>query len=69
MTEESAAHLLWGVGALALVISALIAQRSDSRTILRALLAWAIIGTLIVIAVLYREEIGSAGAGIRSGLE
>ncbi|MCC2976048.1 hypothetical protein LK533_05085 [Sphingomonas sp. PL-96] len=67
MKQESAVHLLWGIGALTLVISALAAQRPDRRTIGRSLLAWAIIGTLILIAVLLREELGSAARGI-SGL-
>jgi hypothetical protein len=56
-------HLLWGVGALALVISALVAQRPSTRTVVRSLLAWAVIGTLILVAVLYREEFGRLAEG------
>lgn len=63
MTQGSAVHLLWGVGALALVISALVAQRPNARTVVRSLLAWAIIGALILVAVLYLEDLGRLAGG------
>lgn len=68
MTTGDSAYLLWGVGALVLAISALAAHRPTGSTVLRSLLAWAIIGGLIFAIVAYREELGRIASGIKRDL-
>ncbi|MCG7348725.1 hypothetical protein [Sphingomonas sp. ACRSK] len=71
MSLESSAELLWGIGALVLAVSALIARRPSRNTILRSLLAWLLIGAVIVLAVVSvyylsgtaEENEGSTGSG------
>ncbi|GAA0450141.1 hypothetical protein GCM10009095_17320 [Sphingomonas molluscorum] len=71
MSLESSAQLLWSIGALVLAVSALIARRPSRGTILRSLLAWLLIGALIVLAVVSvhylsgtaEENEGSTGFG------
>lgn len=71
MSLESSTELLWGIGALVLAVSALIARRPSRGTIARSLLAWLLIGAVIVLAVVSvhhlsgtsGENEGSTGSG------
>lgn len=71
MSLESSAELLWGIGALVLAVSALIARRPSRGTIARSFLAWLLIGAVIVLAVVSvhhlsgtsGENEGSTGSG------
>jgi aspartyl protease family protein len=58
VNADGQAQLLWGAGVLVLATSALMARRPSAGTILRSLLAWAIIGVLICVAVAYRHDLG-----------
>lgn len=71
MSLESSAELLWGIGALVLAVSALIARRPSRGTTLRSLLAWLLIGAVIALAAVsvhhlsgtVEENEGSTGSG------
>ena len=58
MNLESSAQLLWGVGALVLAVSALVARRPSRSTIIRSLLAWILIAALILLAVVSLHHLG-----------
>ncbi|MHA6723005.1 retropepsin-like aspartic protease family protein [Sphingomonas sp. RS2018] len=63
MTDDTVS-LLWGVGALALVISALTARRLSFREILRSLIGWAIIAGIAWAVIANRDRIEPMVAGI-----
>jgi aspartyl protease family protein len=71
VNADNQAQLLWGVGVLVLAISALAAQRPRAGTLLRSLLAWAVIGVLVLVVVAYRHELGGifGNIGSRLGLQ
>ncbi|MBB3910675.1 hypothetical protein GGQ81_001276 [Sphingomonas desiccabilis] len=58
MNLEDGAQVLWGIGALVLAISALAARRPSRGTIARSLLAWVLIGALILLATLGVHYLG-----------
>ena len=68
MSENQTINLLWGVGALVLVISAVAAHRMSLGQVVRALLGWAAIGLVAFIVVANRHEIGSILAGVSESL-
>lgn len=57
MNEFETVHLLWGIGALVLVISALSIRRANFGSLVRALLAWVLIFGVIFLVVDRREDI------------
>jgi aspartyl protease family protein len=57
VNADGQAQMLWGIGVLVLAVSALAARRPSSGTVVRSLLAWAAIGALIGLAVVYRHEL------------
>ncbi len=56
MTDDGAT-MLWGIGALVLVLSALTARRLSFGEIFRALLGWLVIGGVALTVVVNRERI------------
>lgn len=62
MSTDSA-NYLWAIGALVLAVSALAAQRASLGTIVRALISWAAIIGLIVIAMTQRDRIEALVTG------
>lgn len=71
MNSGDSVNLIWLVGVLMLVISALSVRRMSLGFVLRSILLWAAIILLVVIAVAHRSEIGAvfAAASERLGLE
>ena len=66
MSGFDTVHLLWGIGALVLVISALSVRRVSIGFVLKSLLAWALIALVLFLIIDRREELGAIARG---GLE
>lgn len=66
MSGFDTVHLLWGIGALVLVISALSVRRVSLSFVVKSLLAWALIALVLFLIIDRREELGVMA---RSGLE
>lgn len=66
MSGFDTVHLLWGIGALTLVISALAARRVSMGFVVRSLLAWALIALVLFVIFDRRDELGAIA---RSGFE
>ncbi|VXC96443.1 retropepsin-like aspartic protease family protein [Sphingomonas sp. AX6] len=66
MSGFDTVHLLWGIGALVLVISALAVRRVSIGFVVKSLLAWALIALVLFLIFDRREEIGAIARG---GLE
>lgn len=71
MNSNDSLNLVWLVGVLVLVISALSVRRMSFGFVVRSLALWAAIILLVVIAVAHRNEIGAvfAAASERLGLD
>lgn len=67
MTGDQGFELLWGIGALALVGSALFARRIPIGRALAMLLAWAAIFALGAVLFAFRGEIGDKWRMMRAG--
>ena len=66
MSGFDTVHLLWGIGALVLVISALAVRRVSIGFVVKSLLAWALIALVLFLIIDRREELGAIARG---GLE
>lgn len=66
MSGYDTVHILWGIGALVLVISALSVRRVSLGFVVKSLLAWALIALILFLIIDRREELGVMA---RSGLE
>lgn len=66
MSGFDTVHLLWGIGALVLVISALAVRRVSIGFVVKSLLAWALIALVLFLIIDRREELGVIARG---GLE
>lgn len=71
MNEWDSIDLIWLVGVLVLVLSALSVRRLSIGFVLRSLITWALIIVLTVLAVAHRHEIGAlfAAASARLGID
>ena len=71
MNSGDSLNLIWLVGVLVLVVSALSVRRMSFGFILRSILMWAAIILVAVVAVAHRGEIGAvfAAASARLGLD
>ena len=71
MSSWQTMDLIWLVGVLVLVLSALTARRLSLGFIIRSLATWAVIGLLAFVVVAHRHEIGAlfASATARLGLD
>lgn len=71
MSEWDSMDLIWLVGVLVLVLSALSVRRLSIGFVLRSLITWALIIVLTVLAVAHRHEIGAifAAASARLGID
>lgn len=66
MSGFDTVHLLWGIGALVLVISALAVRRVSIGFVVKSLLAWALVALVLFLIIDRREELGAIARG---GLE
>lgn len=71
MNEWDSIDLIWLVGVLVLVLSALSVRKLSIGFVLRSLVTWALIIVLTVLAVAHRHEIGAmfAAASARLGID
>ena len=71
MSSWDSMDLIWLVGVLVLVLSALSVRRLSIGFVLRSLITWALIIVLTVLAVSHRHEIGAlfAAASARLGID
>lgn len=71
MNEWDSMDLIWLVGVLVLVLSALSVRRLSIGFVVRSLVTWALIIVLTVLAVAHRHEIGAmfAAASARLGID
>lgn len=60
MNDDQTINLLWGIGALVLVVSALTARRVSFGMLIRSFLGWAAIAAIAWVAVIHRYEIEGA---------
>ncbi len=60
MSEDQSINLLWGIGALVLVLGALTARRVSFGMLIRSILGWAVIAVVAWFAVIHRFEIQAA---------
>lgn len=68
MSGDDGVNILWGVGALVLVISALAAHRLKFGQVIRMLAVWALIGFVVWFGVANRHHINAVFAGVSSTL-
>ena len=66
MSGLDTVQLLWGVGALVLVIAALAARRVSIGSVVKSLFAWALIALILFLIIDRREQLGAIA---REGLE
>lgn len=57
MNDGDTLRMVWYAGALVLVVSAVVAQRPNFSSVVRAILGWAAIGAVAWIAVAHRYEL------------
>ncbi|MET0309548.1 MAG: TIGR02281 family clan AA aspartic protease [Sphingomonas sp.] len=71
MNSEDSLNLVWLIGVLVLVVSALSVRRMSLGFVVRSIAAWAAIILIAVVAVAHRGEIGAvfAAASARLGLD
>ncbi|MDP5278502.1 retropepsin-like aspartic protease [Sphingomonas sp. DG1-23] len=71
MSEWDSMDLIWLVGVLVLVLSALSVRRLSIGFVLRSLITWALIIVLTVLAVAHRHELGAlfAAASAKLGID
>ena len=64
MSESETINLLWTVGVLVLVVSALAARRTSFGTILRGLAVWTGIGLILFVVISHRHELSRVFARV-----
>lgn len=68
MNSEQSLNLIWLIGALVLVLSAFSVRRIGFGLLLRAVLGWAAIVLIAVVAVAHRHEISAAFSAMATRL-
>jgi aspartyl protease family protein len=68
LSGDDGVNLLWGVGALVLVISALAAHRLRAGQLIRSLATWGAIGLVVWVGVANRHHINALVANVSSTL-
>lgn len=65
MTDDQSINLIWGIGALVLVASSLIARRLPLKSTLKMVLGWVAIFAALFVLFTFRHELGSIWSRVR----
>lgn len=63
MSGYDTVHILWGIGALVLVLSALSIRKLSAGMVVKSLLTWAVIALVLFLVIDRREELGALARG------